>query len=110
RLAALVRTVEFGAVDQCAAVIDRHDVSWFRLRSVAFFDDFVLEATGRRLYAVFLFVSFKKLRAVSSIFVGHRLLLLLHIFFESCHNLLDLVLRELWFTSDRILDSGGEDV
>ena len=110
RLPALVRTVELSAVDESAAIIYRHHVGRFGLGSASLLLDFIFQPTGSCFYSWFLFVLLEKLRALGLIFLSRLLLFLFHVFLKLCHDVFDLVLGQLRFTSDGVFDAGGENV
>src|SRR5579871_1088055 len=89
RLTALVAGIEFGAVDQRAAIVYRNRVVGSRRRPGALGDDLILQAVGRGLDAVFGFVLGQKSVArflVLLAFLFHLGLLLLAHFLLHVHD------------------------
>src|SRR5690242_21911028 len=63
-LAALIRTIKLGPVDQGAAIIYGYGVGVLGGCATAFFDDLVLQPAGSGFYALLLLVVLKKFQRI----------------------------------------------
>jgi hypothetical protein len=113
RLAALVRVVEFRAVQECAAIVNGDLIGRLRLRAVAFGEHFVLEAARQRLHAFFRFVSSEKFRAFLFVLFSELLepldFFLLKILLKGHERVCTFLVAKLRFCAgDAVLQPGHE--